>query len=79
MSKKPKDKQSQILAQLILLNDKIEKQRSFKSVFTTGIIYGIGFFVGSAILATISLGILGPYIAKITWISETYTRGTELK
>ena len=76
---KTKNTDSKILQQLELLNQKIEEQKSFKRVFSTGIIYGIGFFVGSAIIATISLGILGPWIGKIDIVKEYYEQGTELK
>ena len=64
-----------IIEQLEALNKKIGRQLSARHVFTMGIIYGVGFFVGSAILATIVLGILGPIFGKVSWVKDTYEKG----
>jgi hypothetical protein len=72
------DTQEQILFELKQLNEKTAKHNSFRGTFMTGVIYGIGFFVGSAILATILLGILSPWIGEIDWVRENYERGTSL-
>lgn len=72
------EEQSKILEQLELLNVKISRQNSVRHIFTTGIIYGVGFFIGSAILATIALGILGPWIGKIDWIRDNFEKGSSL-
>jgi hypothetical protein len=68
-----------ILKQLVLLNEKTAKSYSVKTIFMTGVIYGVGFFIGSAILATIALGVLGPWIGQIDWVQEYYERGTSIK
>jgi hypothetical protein len=47
-------------------------------MFVSGILYGIGFFVGSAIIATIALGIFGPWFAQIPWVRAAYEAGTAL-
>lgn len=66
----------EIIRQLITLNASIKKQTTVTHIAGTGIIYGIGFFVGSAIIATIALGILGPIIGKISWIGENFSKGS---
>lgn len=64
-----------ITEQLEMLNTQMETQNSIRHIFMTGIIYGIGFFIGSAVLATIAFGVLSPWIGQIDWIKENYTRG----
>ena len=74
-----KDNQrDKIIEQLELLNTKIEQQNSLKRVFGRGIVYGIGFFIGSAIIATIALGIFGPIVGKIDWVRTTFETGASL-
>ena len=68
--------EAHLVEQLTALNTKLEKQMSFQRIFGTGIIYGVGFFLGSAILAVIALGIFGPMIGSIPWVQETFHRGT---
>lgn len=72
------NQRDKIIEQLEELNIKIEQQSSVKYLLTTGIIYGIGFFIGSAILATIVLGILGPIFGKIEWVKTNYETGTSI-
>lgn len=72
------NQRDKILEQLQALNLKIAKQLAVKQIFLTGIIYGIGFFVGSAILATIALGVFGPMVAKIPWVQENFERGASI-
>jgi hypothetical protein len=69
------NQQDKVIEQLEALNEKLEKQISVRWNLYIGIIYGIGFFIGSAILATIALGIFGPTVAKIPWIQDNFTRG----
>lgn len=72
------EQRDKIIVQLELLNEKMTEQNSAKHFLVKGIIYGIGFFIGSAILATIALGILGPWFGKIGWVKDNYERGTSL-
>lgn len=74
----PNPQEDKILIELKALNEKIAKQVSFKFIFTTGIIYDIGLVIGSAILATIALGIFWPYISKIAWVGNSYQTGTTI-
>ncbi len=72
------NKENKVIEQLEALNVKIEKQNSFKRVFVVGVVYGIGFFIGSAIIATIALGIFGPMLAKIDWVRTNFEAGASI-
>jgi len=67
-----------IIEHLDLLNRQVARQNSLPHMFLVGIIYGIGFFVGSAIIATIALGIFGPWFAQIPWIRSSFEAGAAL-
>lgn len=71
-------KEDQIIEQLEKANAHLAQQNSLRRIFLVGIIYGIGVFIGSAILATIALGTLGPYFKGVTWIQEPYEAGSKL-
>ncbi len=68
-----------MLEELKMLNAQVQKQNSMKEIFTKGIIYGVGFFIGSAVLATIALGMLSPWVGKIDWIRDSFERGASLE
>ncbi len=72
------EQNDKIIKQLEILNASIEHQNSVKHTISIGIIYGISFFIGSAIIATIALGILGPIFGKISWIGENFEKGTSI-
>lgn len=72
------EQRDKIIEELELLNGEMVKQNSVKHIFMRGIIYGVGFFIGSAILATIALGALAPWLGQIDWIRDTFTRGEEM-
>ena len=67
-----------IIEQLEKLNKKVSRQNSVGFIFMTGIIYGIGFVVGSVIIATIAIGIFLPYFSDIPWMVTTFQRGASL-
>lgn len=67
-----------IVEQLEALNTKMDKQMSIRRTFLTGIIYGIGFFIGSVIIASIAFGVLSPWIGKIDWIKDNFERGSAM-
>ena len=67
-----------IIKHLEMLNRQVARQNSVPRMFVVGIVYGIGFFVGSAIIATIALGILGPWFAQIGWVRSAFEAGTAL-
>ena len=69
------DKDGTIIGQLEEINRQLARQNSLWRMLWVGIIYGIGFFVGSAIIATILLGLLGPWFAQIGWIRTAFEVG----
>ena len=60
------------------LNRQVAKQNALGRMFLVGIIYGIGFFIGSAIIATIALGVFGPWFGEIPWIRSAFETGASL-
>lgn len=73
------EQRDKIIVQLELLNREMVLQNSVKHIFMRGIIYGVGFFVGSAIIATIVVGVLSPWFAQIDWIRSSFERGASLR
>ena len=69
----------QIIEQLELLNKKMTQQNSVRHNFMKGIIYGVGFFIGSVVIATILLGLLSPWFGQIDFVRNNFERGTSLK
>jgi len=67
-----------IIERLDTLAKEVARQQSFGRMFVVGIIYGVGFFLGSAIIAVIALGIFGPWFADIPWIRDSFRSGVEL-
>jgi hypothetical protein len=74
----PQDQMQKLIEHLDALNARLARQYSFRHMFASGVLYGIGFVVGSAIIATILLGIFGPYFAQIPWVRAAYEAGTQL-
>lgn len=69
---------NEILGELQKLNATIEYQYSFRRMFWSGVIYGVGFFLGSAVLAVVLLGIFGPYLAGVQWFQRAFQTGHEI-
>ena len=76
---KLQEQRDTIITELETLNELMKRQMSFPRVFLVGIIQGLGFFIGSAIIATIALGVLGPWVGKIGWVHDMFEIGRELK
>lgn len=74
-----KEQRDSIIEQLELLNTKMARQNSIKHIFLTGLIYGVGFVIGSTIIATIAIGVLSPWIGEIDWIRDSFERGASLQ
>lgn len=74
----PDTQRDKVIDQLEQLNAKLEKQSRATYQLREGILKGIGFFIGSAIIATILLGILGPIFGNITWVRDTYETREEI-
>lgn len=73
-----KDQHDKIIEHLDRLNTTVARQNSLSRMFFVGIMYGIGFFVGSAVIATIALGIFGPMFADIGWVRSAFETGISL-
>ena len=74
------DKMDTIIEELEKLNAQMARQGSIGRVFLVGVVYGVGFVVGSAILATILLGTLGPVVGSHSaWVRNAFQAGQELK
>ena len=72
------EQRDKIIDQLQLLNVKMKQQNSVGHIFMKGIIYGVGFFIGSVVIATIAFGVLSPWFGKIDWIRDNFERGSSL-
>ncbi len=72
------NEEERIIESLERLNTSIAKQNSIGHIFMIGIIYGVGFVVGSAIIATIALGIVGPIFGQIPWVHSTFQAGVSI-
>ncbi len=68
-----------IIEELKTLNGQVRRQNSVQRMFVGGVVYGIGFFVGSAILATIAFGILAPFAGRIPWVHDSFVTGSSLR
>jgi len=71
--------EDKIIEQLETLNEKMAEQNTVKRIFVTGVIYGVGFFIGSAIIATIAFGVLSPWFGKIEWVRDNFERGASIR
>jgi hypothetical protein len=73
------DQREQIITELEELNDELHAQNSKRQTLLRGIMYGIGIFIGSAIIATAILGIISPWLGEVGWIRDLFQRGSELR
>lgn len=69
------DQRDKIIEHLEVLNKQVARQNSLLRMLIVGVVYGVGFFIGSAIVATIAFGILGPWFAQIDWIRNAFQTG----
>jgi hypothetical protein len=65
-------------SEIAKLTEEMVKQNSLIRAFGRGLVYGIGFFIGSAIIATIIIGFLSPWIVQIDWVRDSFVRGVEI-
>ncbi len=72
------EQRDEIIVHLAELNAAVKKQNSVTHIFLTGIIYGVGFVVGSTILATIAIGVFLPFFSDIPWVRDTFMRGSSI-
>ena len=67
-----------IVGRLDQVIGQLAKQNSFARMFVVGLCYGIGFAVGSAIIATLVIGVLAPFVAEIPGVREAFGAGVEV-
>ena len=72
------EQRDEVITQLEQANIHLAQQNALSHIFFTGIIQGIGFFIGSAIIATVALGIFGPLLAKIPFVHDLFQAGSNL-
>lgn len=72
------DQYAIIIKELSEANQQLKKQNSLSRMLWVGVVYGIGFFIGSAIIATIALGVFGPYVGQIPWVQNAFVTGKSL-
>lgn len=65
-----------VIDQIGELNENVKRQMSARHILKTGIIYGIGFVIGSAIIATVALGLMSPFFENIPWVHNVYEKGS---
>src|SRR3569832_69756 len=68
----------EILSELRTINARLEWQNSLLHMLWSGLVYGIGFVIGSAILATIIIGIFGPIVARIPLVDSAFSQGKSI-
>jgi F0F1-type ATP synthase assembly protein I len=67
-----------IIEHLDMLNAQVRRQNSMGRMLGAGIAYGIGFFIGTSIIATILFGIIGPMVGRISWVRSAFETGMSL-
>lgn len=70
--------EKEMIEEMAELKEEVAKQNSLSWMFVRGLVYGIGFVIGSAIVATIIIGLLGPWFADIPWVRDTFRAGEDL-
>lgn len=56
----------------------LKRQNSYSYNFSRGIVYGIGFFIGSAIIAVMILGAIAPTLSKLDIVRQIFNDGTDV-
>lgn len=70
------EQRDQIIEQLEGLNEKMRVQNSVRHTFVRGVIYGVGVFIGSAIVATIIFSILRSLVGDTGWVHDIFQGAT---
>ena len=73
-----KDEQGQLIEEMAELKEEVAQQNSLSWMFVRGMVYGVGFVIGSAIIATILIGLFSPWLADIPWVRDTFETGEAL-
>lgn len=59
------EQHQQIIDQLERLNEKLAKQNSWLHIFLTALVYGVGFVIGSTMLASVIIGFALPFLRTL--------------
>jgi hypothetical protein len=70
MQEMTKEQHQQIIDELKGLNDKLGRQNSWRHVFAASLVYGVGFVIGSTILASILASMFLPILQKAPYMRE---------
>lgn len=68
----------EVIVELRAINARLARRNSPAHMLWSGLVYGIGFFIGSAIVATILIGVFGPTLARIPFVSNAFNQGKAL-
>jgi hypothetical protein len=70
---------SEILSHIRDINYQLQRQNSLLRMLMAGMLYGVGFVIGSAFLATIVFGVFGPIVSQIPWVQNTFQIGESFR
>lgn len=70
MNEGTEEQRDHIIENLERLNSNVARQLSVRHIFMTGMIYGVGFVIGSSILAAVVVGILSPILDDIPFLQK---------
>jgi hypothetical protein len=70
--------ETKLVDEMAQLKEQVAEQNSLTRMFIRGIVYGIGFVIGSAVIATIIIGLLGPFLADVPWVRDTFRAGEDI-
>lgn len=68
-----REQHQQIINQLEGLNEKLARQNSWRHVFAASLVYGVGFVIGSTILASILASAFLPLLQKAPFMHALLT------
>jgi hypothetical protein len=72
------EQESELIAQVKLLSAQLAQQNSFWQALMRGVFYGVGFVIGSAVLAVLVIGVLLPFVKDIPGVQEAFINGVSI-
>ena len=60
------------------LNAQLQRQNSFKQRFLDGVVYGVGFVIGSVLVASVLIGLLSPWLKQLPFVQGLYQSGQQV-
>lgn len=73
MSENLMEQRDHIIHNLEILNAKVARQMSFRFIFITGMISGLGFVVGTTVIGAIALGILSQLFGDVPVVRDLFS------